>query len=220
MASLIDPCEREIPILAHLAVLHAVDEERSVARSPKFFGVRVVYGKRDGFAAEPVADVVCVSIDESDADAILEDLFDVFEEVGVDEVASALEAERDVGRIGARIIDVYTQGLLRGFQVEEVHEVVWWRGVVVWMADVVDAAAAEFVVGLLDEGAAEVGCHCACELAVFGGAVRELAPFDLVAAAAGHVVGLLHEVVDCVVDGFDAIGVVDGELGIVGCLNA
>lgn len=88
------------------------------------------------------------------------------------------------------------------------------------MADIIDAAAAEFIVGLLDEGAAEIGCHCALELAGFGVAVGLLAPFDLVAAAAGHVVGLLHEVIDGVVDGFDAVGVIDCEFGVVGGLDA
>ena len=56
----------------------------------------VVDVEGDGLAAEPVADVVCVAVDEGDTDGIVEDRFEVGEEIGVDEVARLLECVVDV----------------------------------------------------------------------------------------------------------------------------
>lgn len=98
-------------------------------------------------------------------------------------------------------------------------EVVRRRGVVVGVADVVDASPAECVVWLFNERAAEVGGGCTCQIAVYSGAIGLLAVFDLVVAAFWHVVGVLHEGVDCVVDCFDTVGVVNSELRVVRSLN-
>lgn len=51
----------------------------------------VVHGEGDGLATEPVADVVGVTVDERHAHGQLEDLLQVFEEIGPDEVARLLE---------------------------------------------------------------------------------------------------------------------------------
>ena len=54
--------------------------------------MRVVRGEGDGLSAKPVADVVCVAVDEGDADGQVEDLFEVVDEVGPDEVTGLLKA--------------------------------------------------------------------------------------------------------------------------------
>jgi hypothetical protein len=57
------------------------------------------------------------------------------------------------------------------------------------------------------------------QVAVFGGPVGLPAVLDLVVATLGHVISLLHEGVDSVINCLDAVGVVHGELGIVGSLD-
>jgi hypothetical protein len=59
VAGLVDPSEAEIAVFARLAVLDAVDDHGGVACGAEFVGAGEVGGEADGFAAEPVADVVC-----------------------------------------------------------------------------------------------------------------------------------------------------------------
>lgn len=90
------------------------------------------------------------------------------------------------------------------------------------MPDVVHAAAAVRIIGLLDERAADVCGLRAGKVRLFCVAVfaeERFAVLDLVAAAGRDVVGGFHERVDCVVNGFYAVGVVDGEFGVVGGLD-
>ena len=61
--------------------------------------MRVVKLERDGFAAEPVADVVCVAVEEVDAQALVEQVLEILAEVGVDEVACVLELPGVSGEI-------------------------------------------------------------------------------------------------------------------------
>jgi hypothetical protein len=82
---------RTVSVLPDLAVLRSIDGEGLVAGGGELFGVRVVERERDGFAAEPVADVVCVAVEEVDAKALVEQVLEVLAEVRVDEVAGVLE---------------------------------------------------------------------------------------------------------------------------------
>lgn len=50
---LVDAKEREIAILAHLAILSAINHERSITCSCELFTVGVGHGLADGFASEP-----------------------------------------------------------------------------------------------------------------------------------------------------------------------
>jgi hypothetical protein len=166
------------------------------------------------------ADVVCVAVDQGDAYAVAENHLEVLDEVGPDKVAGAGEAVADGAGRRRCVVDVYAECLLRAGHIEEGHEVVGRRGVVVGVANVVDTTTAESVVGFFDERTAQVGGLRAGELAVFGAAVGFAAVFDLVMATFGHIVGLLHEGVDGVVNRLYAIGVVDGELGVIRGLDA
>jgi len=77
--------------LPDLAVLGSVDGEGLVSGGGELLRVRVVELERDGFAAEPVADVVCVAVEEVDAETLVEQVLEVLAEVGVDEIACVLE---------------------------------------------------------------------------------------------------------------------------------
>lgn len=93
-------------------------------------------------------------------------------------------------------------------------------GIIVGITNVVDAAAAELVVGFFDVGAALVSRLFAVELANWSGAVGFAARIYLGEAAyIGHETGKLHIIVDGLVDKLDAVGVVLSELGIVGSLG-
>jgi hypothetical protein len=58
MARLVDPREGEVAILPRLTVLLSVPDERFITRGVELFLVGVDELFADGFAAEPVADVV------------------------------------------------------------------------------------------------------------------------------------------------------------------
>lgn len=151
VAGLVYPGEGEVSVFTDLAVLDAVDEEGRVARGAEGSGACEVDGERDGFAAEPVADVVCVAVEERDADAVGENLLEVLDEVGEDKIAGLLEPARHVARVGAGVVDVYANGFLSRREVQKVYEVVLWRGVIVGVPDVVYASAAKHIVWLLNQ---------------------------------------------------------------------
>lgn len=219
MPRLVHSQERKVAVLPHLAVLDAARHEGHVAGGGELRFMRVVHGEGDGLAAEPVADVVGVAVDERDAHAVVEDVLEVGDELRVDEVARVGEARVDQTRGRRRVIKVHAEGLLRAGLVEVIDKVSGRGGIFVRMADIVDAATTEGVVGPFDEVPTDVRRGGAGGLAVDGGAVGLGAVGDVVGAAAGDGVGEFHEVVDGVVDGFDAVGVVDGEFGVVGGLD-
>lgn len=83
--------EAEVAVLPHLAVLGPVDDEGRVAGGAELGRVDVVDFEGDGLAAEPVADVICVAVNQGYADGIVEDRFKIRKEVWVNEVACFLE---------------------------------------------------------------------------------------------------------------------------------
>lgn len=74
MTRLINTGEREVTILPRLAILDTIDEEGRITGLLELLAVLVLRREGDGLAAEPVADVVCVAVDESDADGTGEDI--------------------------------------------------------------------------------------------------------------------------------------------------
>ena len=148
MTSLIDTGKREITIFPRLTILNTIDEEGRISRLLELLAVLVLCREGDGLAAEPVADVICVAVDESDTDGAREDVFQVLEEVGPDEVASLLEGKVDFV-IGLRVIYVDTQGVHYRVFSEVVCVVAFWGWVVARMADIVGTSAAEDIVGAL-----------------------------------------------------------------------
>lgn len=156
-----------------------------------------------------------ITVDHGDPDAVIQHLLQILDIIRPHEIPRRRKPRAHVPRIRARVINAHAQFLLRAFKVQKVDKVVRRRGVVVRVPDVVHAAAAVRVVRLLDHAAAQIRGLRARELAVGRAAVGGFAVLQLVAAAVGDGVGELHEGVDCVVDGVDAVGVVDGEFGVV-----
>jgi hypothetical protein len=62
VTGLVDAEEAQIAVLTHFAVFGAVDGEGFVARGGEFGAVGVVEGEGDCLAAEPVADVIGVTV--------------------------------------------------------------------------------------------------------------------------------------------------------------
>ena len=75
MARFIDTHEAEIPILAHFTVLFSINKERCITSCAEFGSVRIINAKGDGLAAEPVTDVVSVTVIQSYADGVVENRF-------------------------------------------------------------------------------------------------------------------------------------------------
>jgi len=128
VARLVDTGEGEVAVLARLAVLDAVDDQGRVARGAELGRVFVVGGQGDGLAAEPVADVVGVAVDEGDADGELEELLEVVDEVGPDKVAGLLEGVVDLG-VGGGVVDVDADGVHDVVLLQVFGEEVGWGGV-------------------------------------------------------------------------------------------
>lgn len=218
MAGFIHAQEGELAVLADFAVLGAVDDEGSVTGGVEFLGVSVVEGEGDGLAAEPVADVICVSVDEGDADAVVQDLLEVGFEDWIDKVACGPEGVGD-GGVGLGVVEVDANSLLSACGVEEVVKVAVGGGIVVWMTDIIDAAASIRVVGPFNVVTAHVGCFGTDILADGGGTVGLTAVVDLVEAAVGHEAGEFHVLVYSLVDGLNSVSVMDSELWVVWSLN-
>lgn len=87
----------------------------------------MVRGEGDGFAAEPVADVVCVAVDEGDTDGEVEGFFEVVDEVGPDEVAGLLEGVVD-SLVGGCVVEVYADGFFDRVLFEVLAVVGWGIG--------------------------------------------------------------------------------------------
>lgn len=121
--------ETEVSILPHLAVLDAVDDEGRVASGVEGDFVGVVDGEGYSFAAEPVANIVCVTVEEGNTNTVPEDLRELVDE-RVDKVAGGLEAGAYRARAGGGIIDVYAESSLRGGKIQKVLEVIGGCGVV------------------------------------------------------------------------------------------
>lgn len=91
VAGLVHASEREVAVLASFAILDPINHHRGVPGGAELLSMGVVHGEGDGLATEPFADVVGVTVDERHAHGQLEDLLQVFEEIGPDEVARLLE---------------------------------------------------------------------------------------------------------------------------------
>ena len=219
MACLVDTGEAEVAVFTCLAILNTVNHHGYVARGVELLGMRVLSCQRDSFATKPVADVVCVAVDKSHSHTGVEEVFQVRHEVRVHKVASLLESEVDFVVREASVIGIDTKSVLCRCVVEERYDVVRWRRVIIWMADVVDATATEEVVRRLDVVTAHVGCFGADCLTIQGGGVDLFASLDLFETAVGHVASKLHVVVDGVVDRLYAVCIVNSEFRVVRCLD-
>lgn len=111
MAGLVNSEEAEVAVLAHLAVFLALDNERNVACLGKLGLVGKVELLGDGFTAKPIADVIGVAIEETNADTVVDDNLEVVDKDWVSEVAGASKRVVNV-TIGFRVVQIHAQGLL------------------------------------------------------------------------------------------------------------
>lgn len=126
VTGLVHASEGKVTILAGLAILDAVDHHWSVTGGTELLSMCVVHREGNGLATEPVADVVGVTVDEGHADGQLEDLLQIFEEIGPDEVAGLLEGVVYIV-VRLSVIDVHPDGVHHRVFLEVV-DVVRFRG--------------------------------------------------------------------------------------------
>ena len=140
MPRLINSRKTQIPVLPHFAEFFSVDDERCIISSGKLCAMSVIEGEGDGLPAEPVAGEVGIAVVEGDADGVVEDHFEVGNEVGVGEIATLLERVGDVlANCGSGgIVEVDAEGILDVGEVEVFGEIVWRGGVCERVADTGD----------------------------------------------------------------------------------
>ena len=140
MPGLIDSCKTEISILSHFTKFFSINDEGCVISSSKLCAVVVIEGQRGGLPAEPVAGVVGITVVESNADVVVEDHFEVGNEVGIDVITTLLEGVEDVLAIGGigGIVEVDAESILDIGEVEVLCEIGWRGGVHGRVADAGD----------------------------------------------------------------------------------
>jgi len=179
----------------------------------------IVYSQGYCLATKPVANIVCIAIDERDAHGCVENHLEVFEKVGINEITGLLEGEVDVVVRLCGVVRVDTKSFLRGRQVKIVDKVGRWSRINVRMTNVIHTAAAEEVVWALDVVSAHILSFCTDCLTSKCGLVHLEAQTYLVQTAIGHVQCKLHVVVYRVIDCLDSVCVVDGKLWVIRSLN-
>lgn len=227
VASLVDAAEGEVAVLADLPPdVGRVDVDVGVAGGAEGRGGGVVDGEGDGLAAEPVAGVVAVAVDEADLDAGVEQVGEVGEVAAAD-VAAGVVADGGEGVVdavdGFAVVDGHAERALHPVLGEEAEEVGRRKGVRVDGRDVVVVAPGFGHVRALDVvGAVAVGVLArvvdgdvvADEVGVADGG-EVVARVDAVTAAAGLVECVEGALVRALVDGLDVVGVVVGHLGVI-----
>ena len=123
MSRLIDTCKGEVPVFSRLAVLDAVDHHRCVTCLSELVGIGVVCSEADCLTAKPVADVIRIPVDERNANAAVENHFEIVNEVRPDEVASLLKCEVDLVVRVLGVVGINAYCLLGRCQIQEVLEV-------------------------------------------------------------------------------------------------
>lgn len=217
--SLVDPQETEVAVLPDFAIFVAIDDKGGIAGSCKLLFVGVIHGEGNGFATEPIADVVGVAVEESDPHGGVEDHLQIFDEIWIGKVARHLEGIAHVV-VRLRVVKVYTESVLNVGFVEKIIEVSGRSRIIVRMTNIIHASVTEHVVRFLDVGAALISGLRAVELANFGGAIDLTASIHLSKATnEWHVASELHVFIDGLVDELDTVAVVLGEFGVVWCLG-
>jgi hypothetical protein len=122
-SDLLDASEGEVAILPRLTILHAIHHHRCVARRVELLGVGVLYSLTYCLSTKPIADVVRIAVDHRHSDRRVEDRFQVFFEVRVDEVTGLLEGIVDIVVTERGIICVDAERGLRLGQVEKIDHV-------------------------------------------------------------------------------------------------
>lgn len=95
MAGLVDPCKREVTVLAYLpADVRGVDADVLVAGGAEGIAVRVCDVQGDLLSAHVVTDEVAVAVEEGDTDVALQEVGDGFGLAAADKVAGLVAVRR------------------------------------------------------------------------------------------------------------------------------
>lgn len=136
MPGLIHSQKTEIPVLSHFAVLGSINDKRDVTSLREFLGVSVPNFIRDGFASKPVTDIVGIAIDERHANTVVENPFELVEEVGICKVTGFLKGVVNIA-IRCRVIEINAESLLNIGQIQEVGKIFWGGWILVGMTDII-----------------------------------------------------------------------------------
>ena len=111
MPSLVDANEAEISVLPYLAILGAVHRKGNVARLGELGFMRIIQLVGDGLTAEPVADVVRVTINERDTHIVVENQLEIVDKNRIGKVACFLKGVEDI-IIGLSVVKINAESLL------------------------------------------------------------------------------------------------------------
>lgn len=89
------------------------------------------------------------------------------------------------------------------------------RGILQRMSDVVDSSVSDIVVLPFYQIPTHIGSTGTSYVTLLGRPVALCTFVELISACLWHVVGLLHEGVYRIIDGFDAVSVIDGKFRVV-----
>jgi hypothetical protein len=87
----VDSSEREVAVLSCLTVLNTVDLHWGVASFAELGCTWMISSETDCLSAEPVADIVGVTVDKRHSHRAVQDHLEVFDEIWIYKVASLLE---------------------------------------------------------------------------------------------------------------------------------
>lgn len=155
------------------------------------------------------------------AKTLCKQVLEILKKTVVDEISGGLKSIVNVV-VGLGVVDTNTQSVLHLSLIEEVREILRGSGVVAGMSDIIGTSARVLVVRTLDIVSTHILSFRAeglCGNVVLTSLSGFAAVFDVFETATVHVECKLHVVVDGVVDGFDAVRVVDGEFRVVGSLD-
>lgn len=175
---------------------------------------------RDGKGSY-ITDIVGVAVVERDPNVVVKEMLDVSYELRVDKITSSLEIFIYIFRAlgGIRIVQVDANRLLYACLIKIIYEICWRGWVIERMTDIIDSAAANFIIRSFDEVSTRFGSINANHLTLERGTVGSCAGSYLVLTHARIIVGRFHRKIDGVVDRFDSVSVVDCEFGVEGRLN-
>lgn len=131
MAGLEDARERIVAVFSGIAVMLSIDHKWHVPGLLPFLHAGIFHSVRNNLPAEPVADVIRITVDKGDTDREVQEFIQVVNEVRPGEVACLLEGIVDlVARLG--VVEVDPESVLDIRPLEIAIVVECWGGIVLY----------------------------------------------------------------------------------------
>jgi hypothetical protein len=131
-----------VTILPDFTVFRSVDNKWFVTSSGKLLRMRVINLERYRLAAEPIADVISITIKKIYTHSLVKKILEILAEVREDEVSCVLELIVDIA-VGGRVVQVDANCILYMGLVQVRCQVRRRRRVIARVADVVCATTGE-----------------------------------------------------------------------------